>query len=61
MEQVPENGLGTHLQVLGLLLRNEVSANRIAIRVVALDYPSSVVGVSVSLRDQLDEKMLIEQ
>jgi len=26
-----------------------------------LDYPSSVVGISVSLRDQLDEKMLIEQ
>jgi len=47
MGQVSKNA-AAYLQVLGLLLRNEVSANRIAIRVVALAYPPSVVSVHVS-------------
>ena len=49
MGQVLQIALAAYLQVCGLLLRSEVSANWIAIRVVALDYPSSaasgVVGV----------------
>jgi hypothetical protein len=49
MGQVSKNALVAYLQVSGLLLRSEVSANWIAIRVVDLDYPSSaasgVVGV----------------
>jgi hypothetical protein len=60
MGQVPQDALAAYLQVCGLLPRCEVSTNRIATRVAALD-SSSVVGVSVSLQDQLDEKMLIEQ
>lgn len=36
MGQVTQDALAAYLQVCGLLLRSEVSTNRIAIRVVAL-------------------------
>jgi len=44
MGQVPQDAFAAYLQVRGLLLRSEVSANWIPIWVVALDYPSPVVG-----------------
>ena len=53
MGQVPKNALDAYIQVWGLLVWSEVSANWIAIRVVALGYPSSVasgvVGVHAAI------------
>ena len=49
MERVAKNAPDVHIQVYDLLLRSEVPANWIAIRMVALDYPyqaaPGVVGV----------------
>ncbi|HEY4716166.1 MAG TPA: hypothetical protein VII00_03605 [bacterium] len=39
MEQVAKNAPDVHIQVYDLLLRSEVPANWVAIRIVALDYP----------------------